>query len=243
MFREAIELVFTLDGISADVAWRNIFNSHFVANDVDLSLYERPLKASAVSATLARSGKNHFDLQGDRFAFRFCPVAQFNHSVLEIRCDFAPSITECESWIKMFAMPTLISGRRFDVEYEHWQNAEDPIEYTTQGRSYAELTTIRDPMFGDERIDISSFPGRRVLRDGFVEAVGSTMWLAPEFEKRTGAKLEALKSQAWCHCTPVSERVCRIEIMDKCFTSAKGIERELQERLRAALFACSLLHA
>lgn len=67
-----------------------------------------------------------------------------------------------------------------DVEYDFWQNASDPIEYESFGKKFSHLPLISNglpPPLNQDIIDISKNPGRSIMRLGFIEAIGSTMWI------------------------------------------------------------------
>ena len=77
----------------------------------------------------------------------------------------------------------------YDVEYDFWQNATDPLEYEAAGRSFSSLPMKSNglpPPLDQMEIDISSNPGRNVFRQGYIEAIGSTMWLGDLFWGRVG---------------------------------------------------------
>lgn len=83
-------------------------------------------------------------------------------------------------------------------------------------------------------VDTSGNPGRRVLREGFVEAVGAVMWLGPSFWPATAAKKEALCAQEWLRCDELQGGVLRITAAGQPFTSADT--GAVQEGLRVLLF-------
>jgi hypothetical protein len=236
MNAEALEIIFELDGLSAQTAWEVILGLGILAPSSAVKLYDQSMYASEILGVLQESGKAHFDVQAEGCRFHFCPVTDFDHCLLEFHKSLGVSIDEQKRWIDKFASHSLISGRCYDTEYEHWQNAEDPIEYTTENRSYSHLRTYREPIFGDERIDISDLPGRRIVRKGYVEAIGSTMWVTERLSAKTGADLNKLRTYPWCKCETVFADVIRVHVMAKCFSAADGPQGRTQNMLREALF-------
>lgn len=88
-------------------------------------------------------------------------------------------------------------------------------------------------------IDTSQNPGRRILRDGFVEAVGSVMWLGEQFWPLTGASKQTVLAAEWLECEQLANGVLRIQVADAPFRTAEGASGALQDRLRSLLFSHS----
>ena len=119
--------------------------------------------------------------------------------------------------------------------HEFWQNASDPLEYATGGCSTEGLKMKSNELpfpLEQEVVDTSENPGRRVLKDGFIEAIGHLMWFSEEFWRRTGR----------CPCIPEWVRMHRragnvdfVEVSDDPFAEGDRTE-ELQRRVRAAFF-------
>lgn len=85
-------------------------------------------------------------------------------------------------------------------------------------------------------IDTSRNPGRNVLRQGYIEAIGSTMWLGNLFWERVGvdrvASISLLESQGIkvCEC----DNFFKIITSDEVFSD--GSTAEKQRALRQILF-------
>ena len=195
-----------------------------------------------VAATIHKRGKPHFSVSlKDNLLceFRYAHVRNFDHSLLSFGNCLADT-READSWIIPFT--TEIGFRQawvFDINYNHWQNAEDPLEYTAVGRSCAGLPMRSNnlPAPLEQRIiDISQNPGRRVLRQAYVEAVGAIMWLGPGFWRLTGASKDDAHRQAWLQCEELSQGVLRLQVAASPFATADGKDGELQDRLRMLLF-------
>lgn len=126
-----------------------------------------------------------------------------------------------------------------DVEYDFWQNATDPLEYECVGRPLSGLPMKSNglPLPLDQmEIDTSGNPGRNVLRQGYIEAIGSTMWLGNLFWERAGvdrfASISLLESQGF----KVYEcgKVIKVITSDKVFFDGSTLEK--QRALRQILF-------
>ncbi|EGH14357.1 MULTISPECIES: hypothetical protein [Pseudomonas syringae group] len=116
------------------------------------------------------------------------------HNNTELEEEIRP-ILEVEGFIQAWIS---------DVEYDFWQNATDPLEYEGVGRSLQGLPMRSNglpPPLDQMEIDTSGNPGRNVLRQGYVEAIGSTMWLGDLFWERVGAdrlsKISLLESHGF----------------------------------------------
>lgn len=126
-----------------------------------------------------------------------------------------------------------------DVEYDFWQNATDPLEYECVGRPLSGLPMKSNglpPPLDQMEIDTSGNPGRNVLRQGYIEAIGSTMWLGNLFWERVGvdrfASISLLESQEF----KVYEcgRFLKVVTSDKVFSDDSTLEK--QRALRQILF-------
>lgn len=126
-----------------------------------------------------------------------------------------------------------------DVEYDFWQNATDPLEYECVGRPLSGLPMKSNglpPPLGQMEIDISGNPGRNVLKQGYIEAIGSTMWLGNLFWERAGvdrfASISLLESEGFkvCECG----KFIKVVASDKVFSDGSTLEK--QHALRRILF-------
>jgi len=137
--------------------------------------------------SLARklNGEVAFDLECELFELLVGAVR--NHNLSFINISNVPHDRE-SSWVRHVAEhSTLISARRFDQDYHYWQNADAPGLYQAHGRSIEGLPLRHNgfpPPYGEYVIDTTQNPGRRILREGFIEAVGNRMWLGSEFFRR-----------------------------------------------------------
>ena len=181
---------------------------------------------------------DHFRVGSPKFVFDYSPIKNHDHALLIVDLVETPSPEHSwDEWLSHLQRAgDLVSARVIDREYEFWQNASDPLEFTANGRDVPSERLYVDPVFGDHLIDISGNPGRRVLRDGFVEAVGSPMWLSDLFFLRTGAsRRDVLESELLLQKEEV-EGLLRFEATLGQFQQPVGKEGEAQESLRRLLF-------
>lgn len=94
------------------------------------------------------------------------------------------------------------------------------------------------PPLEDMIVDTSENPGRRVLRVGYVEAVGHLMWLGPGYFDRVNrvTRTELLGAD-WLTVNELAHGVLELVASDSAFTERSDVE--LQLRLRQLLFPTS----
>ena len=194
---KVFELVFPLDVLHALPTAQFCMNlvGQYTGKMVDdVTLYHSPLKQSLLGRKLRNRKSFHLEIQGTDF--ELASLKNQNLSFL--------SVVGAEHWevvwVKEFAnMAPLISARLFNKEYEHWQNAEDLLEYEARGRSMEGLTMKSNdlpPPLNQTIVDTSRNPGRRILQNGYIEAIGHRMWLGPEFFRR----VPRVKKRRSLHC-------------------------------------------
>ena len=92
------------------------------------------------------------------------------------------------------------------------------------------------PPLDQMEIDTSGNPGRNVLRQGYIEAIGSTMWLGSLFWERTGvdkfASIPLLESQGFnvYDCG----KFFKVITSDEVFSDGSNLEKQCT--LRRILF-------
>lgn len=124
-------------------------------------------------------------------------------------------------------------------EYDYWQNATDPLQYEAEGRDWSALPRISNglpPPLQQEIIDISRNQGRRILRNGYVEAVGSAMYLAPRFWELTGGDPSKARQLA-IESEQQPSRVERIVFAAAPFSTDEGECGRIQEAVRSSLYS------
>ena len=200
---------------------------------------DEPVRFPSLLTQLKRLERKMFDLAGQGFEFALGSVGNYRLDFLEIRSQDEPTISWREWAVEYLGYPGFVMAWVVDRGYDHWQNAEDPLQYTAVGRSCAELPMkwngLPHPL-SKRIIDISANPGRWCLRDGYVEAVGALMWLGPSFWALTGADQLRVKDAPWLRVSQPAPSVIEIRAAEQCFTSDGGESGELQSRLRSLLF-------
>lgn len=172
-------------------------------------------------------------------SFRYGAIADAEHCYVEIREKIPGASIDWDLWAAPFVKsPHFVQAWVADVEYDKWQNAQDPIIYKAANRDYSALpmrTNGLPPPLQQMVVDISHNPGRWSLRSGYVEAVGSVMWLSDIFWSYVGLhnkkRLAALNP---IEIRQITENVIRLCVSESTFTEASS--PEVQDRLRKVLY-------
>ena len=124
------------------------------------------------------------------------------------------------------------------IRDSYWQNAADQSLYICAGKDFSKL-----PMRSNGApypleamvIDTSQNPGRRVIRMGYIEAVGAVMWFSPLFWDRVGqARKDRIVSSDWTNPAEIGSGSMRIQISECSFNSTDT--GDAQNQLRAMIF-------
>ncbi|MBR9973688.1 hypothetical protein [Magnetospirillum sulfuroxidans] len=109
----------------------------------------------------------------------------------------------------------------YDLDYDLWQNTSSIQSYQLKGRDYSHLPLRHNrlpPPLDEMEIDTRNNPGRYVFRQGYLEAVGSTMWLGDDFFKLVGAhRRDALLAADWADVRDVAPGVLRVQVAPEPF--------------------------
>lgn len=238
-----IELVFTYEKISPAEIWEILLSSLQLYCDLNVQsckLYNSTLPVNHVKKALLSNKRSHFNIDFNTYNFRYGAIANNNLSFLKIVINL-DDISCVLSLIQLFStLKPFVMGRLNSESYEFWQNAYDPLQYEVRNRSYEnlpmKLNGLPSPLTRII-IDTSQNPGRRVLRNGYIEAIGSTMWLGKSFWELTEASKETVQRTPWLESTELPNDVLQIKVRNQPFTSAEGCQGELQTKLRQLLFS------
>ena len=168
-------------------------------------------------------------------------AGSYDHCFVSIREKVANAAGDWDTWATPFvSLDGFVEGWVADVEYNHWQNANDPIEYEAAGRDFSLLPMKSNglpPPLEQMEIDTSRNPGRWVLRSGYVEAIGTTMWLSELFWRRIGRDgKRRVNSTEWLRTNESVNGILKLRIPERGFISEETAD--IQIRLRACLYGC-----
>ncbi|MDH5228464.1 MAG: hypothetical protein OEY38_00165 [Gammaproteobacteria bacterium] len=186
-----------------------------------------------VSETLLKNKADSFFIELDGGSIEFSYIADLDFSRLDIK-NLAASKEYAEKWVTQIVNdPFFVQARLYDGEYDRWQNMEDIAYYESEGRDHSNLPKKSNGLpfpLESEVIDISRNPGRWDLKNGYIECVGSTMWMSKDLLRDIGADNFAME------CVSDLGSVLKLDVQDECFKESTGEEAEAQKVLRKALF-------
>lgn len=180
--------------------------------------------------------KRSFRFIGDGVRMTFSVVGNACVELVEV---VAADESGWDSWVAEFLdQAGFVMALVVDSEYDFWQNAEDVLEYEARGRTLAGQKMKSNGLpFPLERqvVDTSANPGRWCFRAGFLEGVGSTMWLGERFWSLSGATMASVQRAPGIKSRQLAGTL-RIEVEPQPFLSDEGASAERQRMLRALLF-------
>ena len=183
-----LEIVFCLKSISPLKAWELIFDSIDESLDIaelPMSLYGEKIGLTSFNQKLKKTTLNNFHLELGEFIIKFSVVTAWEQILVVIEDHASTCTVNLEAIGNVFAKePGFVQAWITDLEYDYWQNATDPLEFKAVSRSYEGLPMKSNglpPPLEQMEIDISLNPGRRIIRVGYVEAVGHKMWFGSLF--------------------------------------------------------------
>ena len=135
----------------------------------------------------------------------------------------------------------LVYGYAIDAEFDDWQNASTPFPYIMANKPHAHLPRLPAESWNNspnnEPLDISRNPGRRVWRQGYIEAIGGVMVVTDKLLSMSGGSKEQLLSLPFLR-TDDWKTCLRLEL-DSGFLADAEQNQEMCARMdavRSALF-------
>ena len=178
-------------------------------------------------------------IETGQLVFQYGVVSSYEHCFITVQEREPHAARVWDEWLTPFVdRSDFVQGWLSDVEYDYWQNAKDPLEYEVAGRDFSRLPMKSNglpPPLQRLEIDTSNNPGRWTLKPGYVEAVGSVMWLSDLFWDRVGhaRRSEALAAN-WARTRQLACGSIEIRVLEACFNSEETAD--VQNRLRELLY-------
>ncbi|QYX65301.1 hypothetical protein K2227_02910 [Shewanella putrefaciens] len=146
-----------------------------------------------------------------------------------------------ESWLKnIYSHESFIQCRVYNTEYSRIQNMSDIQSYELYDLKHDHLPKVNNGMpypLNMDQIDTSCNPGYWTFRNGYLESVGSEMWLGKHFFNRVNLSVDDLKRVNWLKLTELDNGVIYIKSNEFPFDSSEGEQRYIQEKLRNLLYS------
>ena len=232
-----IEIVFRGEAYAESwILWKNITQKlgEIYANKKVMDRFTgKQLGLTDVFEYLVKNKAESFLIEIDGGSIEFSYIADLDLSRLDIN-NLAIAKKCAEKWVsRVVNEPDFVQARLYDGEYDLWQNMEDIAYYESEGRDHSNLKKKSNGLpfpLEAQVIDISNNPGRWSLKHGFIECVGSTMWMSKRLLDDLGVNMDVSE------CVSDVGNAFKIEIQSDCFKNAVGEEAEAQNELRMFLF-------
>lgn len=236
-----LECAFEIERVAAMDMWLLLSSTRpdILHPDLVCDLYGSALPVREIANRLVSDNKQNFTVEVEGGHFDYGPLGAYGFSRLQIsKC--IESTEDASRWMEaLVLLQAFLQGRLYDEEYEFWQNAKDPLEYEARNRPYDHLPRKSNglpPPLEQMEIDTSANPGRRELHKGFIEAVGSPMWLSAALLELVDVSESDLRYQNWLRTERLPCGVWKLDVQGSPFTSGEGKQAQLQDRLRNFLF-------
>jgi hypothetical protein len=242
MSGQKLEIVYGLEAISTLDAWASIcecLKEAGVSSSVDAKLDGVQVKFDTVNDNIQNLSLKHFHIELDEISIVFGVVRTWEHVLIRIDNHSSLRYLHWDTIVKAFLSKAVFTQAWVsDINYQFWQNAEDPLQYKAHGKSYEGLPMKSNglpPPLEQMNIDTSRNPGRRVIRSGYVEAVGSCMWLSDEFWLRVGSDKKKFIDEFADKIEQMEEGVLKLKVSDMPFTdTSTGV---IQDKIRDILYS------
>lgn len=199
----------------------------------------KKISAESCLKKITKQGKWSRPLEAGGLLFRFGHVVAHKYSFLSIEEADPCSDVSWIDWVKPFlAENSFVQAWVSDIDFDFWQNANDPLQYQAEGRSYLGLPMKSNglpPPLDQMEIDTSNNPGRWISRLGYIEAVGAVMWLGMPFWREVGVShKERLFATDWLDLRSFENDILQVTAHEHSFRDAATTEK--QKKLRSLLY-------
>jgi hypothetical protein len=200
--------------------------------------FGRDVASKDLSKQLARKKNHAFIIEFDRERIEFSTLTSWNHQVLRIiseewsRCAPEDLVRSLSGHFASFLQASF-----YDWNYYYWQNATDLLEFRDSDLDVSTLKLRENglpPPLDSLIIDTSRNPSRRVLRPGYVEMIGSPMWISETFFRFHSRQFDASSLERSGFDVSYRDGITRIEFAGGAFVSDDTYDK--QRVLREAVY-------
>jgi hypothetical protein len=198
----------------------------------------KPITEKRVEERIKRTGKWFTLIEIGGVSVAANNLTGRRQSFIILKEKFPGAVSSWDQWIAPFlGWPNFVQAWVADKDYDYWQNAIDPMLYTSAGRDMSGLKLKSNGQpYPSEReiVDTSENPGRWEFRKGYMEAIGSPMWIGENLWKAIGENRESeLRALDWLHLTEPQNGILRLESNVPFNDETTASE---QNALRAAIY-------
>lgn len=194
-----------------------------------------PISADLYLRKVAEQGYWSRPLEVDGLCFCFSILPKFSLCIVSIEELCTGSVRDWTNWIEPFIFKNgFMQAWVSDVEYDYWQNAQDPLQYEAAGLDYSNLAKKSNglpPPLEQIEIDNSVNPGKWLFRENYIEAIGSPMWLGEPFWEKVGYdRKQLLQKFNDLNLVTLPHGVLRLSVGSESFfdSSTELIQRKLR---------------
>lgn len=233
--KRCLEIIFQGQTLAASSLWTivsrhmgEVSRVHFFGQDVALK---------DLSKQFVRKGNHAFTIEFGCERIEFSTLASWGHQVLRIisedwsRCAPEDLIRSLSGHFASFLQASF-----YDWNYYYWKNATDLLEFRDSNIDVSKLKLKENglprPLDG-LIVDTSQNPSRRVLREGYVEMIGSPMWISQALFDLQGRRFDASGLVGFGFDVSDCDGVTRIAFTGGMFISdaTEDVQRVLRKTL------------
>jgi hypothetical protein len=186
-----LEMIFQLDTLDDASAARMVIGAMEGSGPPPMVQFDSgEISRAQFLEQVERTGRWPSEITSAGMAYRYGVVSAWAHCFVIVR-ELVPGAAGnwSERAAPFLSLPGFVQAWVSDCDFDYWQNAEEISQYEAAGRGLAGLALVSNslpPPLEHKVIDISFNPGRRTIRQGYVEAIGERMWLGPQFRIYAG---------------------------------------------------------
>lgn len=233
--KRCLEIIFEGQAVAASSLWTLV--SGRMGEISRVLLFGREVALKDLPKQLVRKGNHAFTIEFGSERIEFSTLATWNHQVVRIisdqwsRCVPGDLVRSLSGHFVSFVEATF-----YDWNYYYWQNATDLLEYRDSNIDIATLKLKQNglpPPLDSLVVDTSENPSRRVLRQGYVEMVGSPMWISQAFFESQCRPFDAAGLEGIGFEVSSQDGIIRIAFRGGMFVSGEtaGQQRALREAI------------
>ncbi|USD36072.1 hypothetical protein [Ferrimonas sp. SCSIO 43195] len=232
---QRVEFIYRLGGQGVTSIWASISKLLERMTSIDsLFFYGVQVSLETIGGKLA--GRDSFNVSCGNLTFHVVTVANYDHVLFQVESQ--EDDIDWSSWIDEFiGLKGFVQAWIVDVEYDYWQNASDPLEYKSTGKSYEGLPMKSNglpPPLEQLEIDTSKNVGLRLICDGYVASIGAKMWFSDWFLSKINRKIENIIEASGGTVELLDNGVYKLEMLADVFESDNTIDQQI--KLRNALY-------
>lgn len=229
--------IFEAEKIDPLSMWEKLSTTHpdIYRKDVQINYSPKTIIGSEVAKQLKKSKQKRLYIEIDKGWLDYSSSSALNFGYLNIQ-QLVQNTDDGFRWLEnLLREESFIYASLHDDEYSRWQNDSVIDRFRQNNHTLSGFRMVKDMDSGEDVVDISHNPGRKVTRDGYAESVGHIMWLGPKFWERTRGDREEVNKHFSLTLIP-GTKIELLKAQDEPFTEWTGKSAEVQNLLRDLLY-------